>query len=471
MPALPPLKPYWTTPDREQCRLYLGNVTDVLKRLPSGSVQCVVTSPPYWALRDYKAGNGEIGQEASSQEFVEKMVEVFTQVRRVLRDDGCLWLNLGDTYGAGGDLVGIPWRVALALQTDGWVLRSDMPWVKRSAMPESVQNRPAKALEYVFLLTKRSGYYFDMEAVRRTGVCGPLPWERANGEGWDETKERGGKQQAGSTGARSFRNSDLWFDSVDGPHGMTGMGDELVGLDVTGRGYAGAHFATYPEWLVEPLIKAGTSEKGACSDCGAPWRRVVDRVASEARQGRGYTAGDGVLRNDGDRPGTNQGGRRDLIGWQPTCECHGRLIKQLRVVQRPVSLERTAGQPGGAYAPPGQAPHGNARDRSLPQNRNGITGSLDGVPRDVEEVEEEVWVYEPVISLAAHPVVPCRVLDPFVGSGTTCAVALRLGRRGWGIDLSEVYLREHAIKRVGQVLLELNGASELAAPEAEGVVL
>ena len=146
-------------------KLYLGHVTDVLKALPEQSVHCVVTSPPYWALRDYGSDKTyELGSEPTYQEFVKNMVEVFREVRRVLRDDGTLWINLGDTYASknmpSGNLVGIPWRVALALQDDGWIIRQDIVWHKPSPMPESVRNRCTKAHEYIFLLTKKgSGYY------------------------------------------------------------------------------------------------------------------------------------------------------------------------------------------------------------------------------------------------------------------------------------------------------------------------
>lgn len=220
MPKVRPdeLAPYWQTTDRQTVRLYLGDVVQTLKRLPSESVQCVVTSPPYWGLRAYATGDAkylEIGAEPSpdcgtqgkaqcGRCFVCNMVAVFREVRRVLRDDGTLWLNLGDSYTGGGgyypnapsnrdggslsarqddgsgakptgleykglpsgNLVGVPWRVALALQADGWILRQDIIWSKPAPMPESVKNRCTKAHEYVFLLVKRQGYFCDMEAIK-----------------------------------------------------------------------------------------------------------------------------------------------------------------------------------------------------------------------------------------------------------------------------------------------------------------
>lgn len=579
MPALP-LKPYWTTADRETVRLYHGNVTDVLARMPEGSVQCCVTSPPYWGLRDYgtaewqggsptcdhvfkpptngvtnspamnpvgdrkltsppalyrgrcgKCGAvrtdfqigsepapdcGTWGQAQCGACFVCSMVKVFRGVRRVLRDDGVLWLNLGDSYATGGrgvgsgkqltypashqvargskapsglkdgNLCGVPWRVALALQADGWVLRSDLPWVKRSCMPESAQNRPAKGLEYVFLLTKRKDYFFDMEAVRkraigdtmRDGFRGGPGTRYVEGRSYDNGADAvAGGGNVESTGSRNFRNTDLWFESVDGPHGLVGLDDELVGLDVTSRGYPGRHFAVYPEFLIEPLIKAGTSEKGACAKCGAPWQRMVEKEASGRTRDR---AGGGLgTEHRRETHGLDpvegefrEGVSYQTTGWQPTCECHGRFVKERRVVVRPVSLESTFGENEKKRELQDisrstlRTPKVGNRDRSLESNRNGISGSLDGVPRDTEEVEEDVWVYVPEIPLEDHPVRPCRVLDPFIGSGTTCMCSLRLGRWSWGIDLSEEYLREHAVKRVGERLIEVNGPGELVAPAA-----
>ena len=142
-----------------------GNCLDILPTMEAGSVNCCVTSPPYFGLRDY--GNDEqIGLEETPEAFVESMVNVFSEVKRVLADDGTLWLNLGDSYGKGKQLLGIPWRVAFALQQDGWYLRQDIIWSKPNPMPESVTDRCTKAHEYIFLLSKRAKYYYDAEAVK-----------------------------------------------------------------------------------------------------------------------------------------------------------------------------------------------------------------------------------------------------------------------------------------------------------------
>ena len=546
--------PFWRSPDGEHA-LYLGNVTDVLARLPERSVQCCVTSPPYWGLRSYDTGDSkhcEIGCEPSpdcrawaqadspgwtpcGQCFVCSMVAVFRGVYRVLRDDGVLWLNLGDTYSAGsrtgpvwanqgkipdvdrsyakhrvsgglpgGNLVGVPWRTAFALQADGWILRSDLPWPKRSAMPESCRDRPAKALEYWFLFAKRPGYYFDMESVRKR--VSPSSVERAK-YGFEPSQQRANASRIGASdtfdptklvpeGGRNMRNTELWFQSVDAPHGLVGVGDELLGLDVTSRGYEGAHFATYSPTLIEPLVKAGTSERGACAECGTPWERVVEasryqpEVVAVGVRNVDASRGDKTRKLSGKE--YNEQVQRVTTGWQPGCECYGRFVQRVVTVRRPVSLERAAVFHGGTKGTaPGQNPHSDARppglagpkgagrnatgvhqggvasstlgvrDRSLPSNRNGITGSL----------QEERWVYESDLPLEDHPTIPCAVLDPFTGSGTTGAVCVRLGRRSVGIDLSAAYLREHAVKRIGQALLERNGPGELVTGGGERVEL
>jgi DNA modification methylase len=173
-------------------QLHIGQALTILKTLPPESVNCCVTSPPYWNLRDYGV-EGQLGLEATPEEYVCKMVEIFREVRRVLRDDGNVWLNLGDCYSAGTrdynsfrrdrhhvcvphvlpsglkpkNLVGIPWAVAFALREDGWYLRSDIPWIKRNGMPESTKDRPTLAIDHIFLLSKSEKYHYDVEAVKK----------------------------------------------------------------------------------------------------------------------------------------------------------------------------------------------------------------------------------------------------------------------------------------------------------------
>jgi site-specific DNA-methyltransferase (adenine-specific) len=183
----------------EESLILEGNSLEILRLLPSNSIQCVITSPPYWGLRDYNI-NGQIGLEPSLHEFINHLVTIFNEIKRILCDDGTLWLNIGDGYTSGNrgfrasdkknparamtvrpntpeglkpkDLQGIPWRLAFALQDDGWYLRSDIIWNKPNAMPESVKDRPTRSHEYLFMLTKSEQYYYNYEASREIGLNG-----------------------------------------------------------------------------------------------------------------------------------------------------------------------------------------------------------------------------------------------------------------------------------------------------------
>jgi DNA modification methylase len=281
-----------------------GDCIEQLKTLPAGSVNCCVTSPPYWGLRDYGVA-GQMGLETTPEGYVAKMVEVFAEVRRVLRDDGTLWVNLGDSYAnaggaqqphrdscggigkkgtrgtqpyhaagggferpsalAGGlkpkDLVGIPWRVAFALQADGWYLRSDIIWHKPNPMPESVTDRPTKAHEYIFLLSKSAKYHFDAEAIREPAVydgqhCPAGANSRAN---IDRTPTPIRKQD--ELGKRTYTGfNERWAErKVDGRNKRTVW-------TVATEAYPEAHFATYPPKLIEPCILAGCPEGGTVLD-------------------------------------------------------------------------------------------------------------------------------------------------------------------------------------------------------------
>jgi DNA modification methylase len=301
-----------------------------------------VTSPPYWGLRDYGV-EGQIGLEPTPEEYVEKMVEVFREVRRVLRDDGTLWLNLGDSYAnaggaqqphrdscggigkkgtrgtqpyhaagggferpsalAGGlkpkDLVGIPWRVAFALQADGWYLRSDIIWSKPNPMPESVTDRPTKSHEYVFLLTKRARYFYDADAVREANI----------GAGWERSHADRHGHGNGEIGA-----------SVRFGNNPAGRNRRTV-WEIATQPTPEAHFATFPEALVEPCIKAGTSERGACPECGAPWRQVVEKGGGTT--GASWHDHSNDLKRGQVAPpsATFRDYYRRDIGWQPSCTC------------------------------------------------------------------------------------------------------------------------------------------------------
>lgn len=272
----------------ERALIATGDALAILKKMPSGSVNCCVTSPPYWGLRDYGV-KGQLGLERTPEEYVSRMVEIFREVRRVLRDDGTLWLNLGDSYAAGSagrrdhgsgdptsklgpnrdgipggtppgpviqrsappglkpkDLVGIPWRVAFALQADGWYLRSDIIWHKPNPMPESVTDRPTKAHEYLFLLAKSERYYYDADAIKEQAS---QPQGRPMLVAQHKQKAIC-QNQTGSLGANcgpSTRNRrTVWT--------------------VTTRPFKGAHFATFPPKLIEPCILAGCPVGGVVLD-------------------------------------------------------------------------------------------------------------------------------------------------------------------------------------------------------------
>jgi DNA modification methylase len=364
--------------------------------LADKSVQMCVTSPPYWGLRDYNVG-GQLGLEETPQEFVANMVEVFREVKRVLRDDGVLWLNLGDSYaGSGGvgnqrndankgnmakfknpnstaitksgalkpkDLVGIPWRVAFALQEDGWYLRSDCIWAKPNPMPESVTDRPTKAHEYLFLLAKSEKYFYDADAIREENA-GVMPW------GDKRNFKMNNEQAQGRHGKGMFSGGSR--DEYIEKYYTAGRNRRTVWTIATAP-YSGAHFATYPPALVEPCIKAGSSEAGACSVCGAPWERVTNReFISEGPKRKNMT---GQSFYDG-WEGVERGSiRTTTTGFRPTCTHDA-------------------------------------------------------------------------------PTRPCIVLDPFAGSGTTLQVARNLGRHAVGLDLSYTYLHDQARTRLDLAALD-----------------
>jgi DNA modification methylase len=383
-------------------RIIPGDCIAGLRTLPDASVHCCVTSPPYWGLRDY-GHDGQIGLESTPEAYVARMVSVFREVRRVLREDGTCWVNLGDSYanqksgdtysgfndryfnrstdggkqaktvsgakvgklGFAGlkpkDLCGIPWRVAFALQADGWWLRQDIIWHKPNPMPESVRDRCTKAHEYVFLLTKSERYFYDADAVsepfadaRNGNPNGGGAYSVGSGRNDSGCLKTGRWNEDGSKGTRNRRS--VWT--------------------VTTKPYSGAHFAVMPPDLVEPCIKAGCPEQ-CCAVCGKGWERVVER---EKR----FESGSG-------RSGNAIEGKQDLAA---------------------------------------------SETNSTPDIRMG----------PVVSVQTLGW--EPACDCAATGTIPGTVLDPFAGSGTTLAVAAELGRNGIGCELNHEYitLAEQRIK-------------------------
>lgn len=222
--------------------IHHANCIDFLRTLESNSVNCCVTSPPYFGLRDY-GHDGQIGLEASPDDFVDQLIGVFSEVKRVLRDDGTLWLNLGDSYDSKKQQLGIPWRVAFALQNDGWILRQDIIWHKPNPMPESVTDRCTKAHEYLFLLSKNERYFFDSEAIQEVAVTVGKP------------RFFGAKNQVGT-----LRN-DIGRMFED-----NGTRNKRSVWSVNVQPFSGSHFATFPPDLIAPCILAGCPEDGTVID-------------------------------------------------------------------------------------------------------------------------------------------------------------------------------------------------------------
>ena len=309
------------------CKILVGDTRKRLAELPPRSVHCCVTSPPYWGLRSYTGDPGLIGLEPTFDEHLVNLVHVFREVRRVLRSDGTLWLNYGDSYangsaqgpqGAGGqfadrsvqqarlqdkrdqgglkakDLMMMPARVAMALQADGWWVRSEIIWHKPNPMPESVTDRPTSAHEKVFLLAKWPRYYYDAEAVRKRG---------------NTLLGGGNARRAGEVSGANLRN--VWR--------------------IPPAPYSGAHFATFPPALVEPCVKAGTSEKGVCAECGAPVvRETESKLVYGSKPVHIKSMRDGVADTSARYAGGMVGGKVTkhvgTTGWSPSCECNAEVV-------------------------------------------------------------------------------------------------------------------------------------------------
>jgi site-specific DNA-methyltransferase (adenine-specific) len=265
-------------------RVLVGNALDELRTLEDKTVDTIVTSPPYYGLRDYGV-EGQIGLEQTPTEFVNALVEVFREARRVLRDDGTLWVNIGDSYCAGSrkntvaqtqhkgkardlpldrrngsvegvkgkDLFGIPWLLALALREDGWYLRSDIIWSKPHSMPEAVKDRPTKSHEYIFLLSKSPTYYYDYEAILEPVKASSL--DRVK-RGWKSTHPTAGNVDAGGV------DVDTMGTRFANPKGK----NKRTVWDVSLKPWRGAHFATFPPELIEPCILAGSRPGGTVLD-------------------------------------------------------------------------------------------------------------------------------------------------------------------------------------------------------------
>lgn len=417
-------------------QINVGDCRDLLAALPAEHFHCVVTSPPYWGLRSYLPDGHadkrrEIGSEATPDEFVATMVEVFRGVRRVLRDDGVCWVNLGDSYGEAGNLVGIPWRVALALQADGWILRADDIWHKASPMPESVRGwRWEKCRVKVgggWTKETHPGYS-DVDAGKSRSaayglnggtVPGPGAAQYAPCPGCRKCEPNGGlvlrrgswrrtraheyvfmlvktgdyfadgeavaePAVCGSNGSDTKTRNPRSVLNADGQVVLTESEyrDLLIAageiepddnprsvVTLSHEPYSEAHFATFPSELVRPLLLASTSEKGCCPACGAQYARITERRQITRERPNDFVKRTGAEGTGNSCANTVDGVETVTLGWRATCGCD-------------------AGQP-----------------------------------------------------------VPARVLDPFNGSGTTGMVARRLGLHYVGLELFEEYA-EMARKRI-----------------------
>ena len=251
-----------------------GGAYDMLDYIPTEYVHCCVTSPPYWNLRDYDNSN-DLGHEESPQTYVTSLCDIFEKVHRVLRSDGTLWLNIGDSY-SDKNLVGIPWKVAERLKEMGFVLRSDIIWHKTNAMPDTTKDRPGVSHEHIFMFSKSRHYFYDYYAVSKN---------------------------------KNIR--DVW--------------------SVPTSGSSKQHYASYPEKLIAPCIMAGTSEHGVCKSCGAPFVRLYDYSDEYAKiQGKGYVEKnyrqrlEETYRTEGKRgiqPLPSVETMYVTVGWEATCEC------------------------------------------------------------------------------------------------------------------------------------------------------
>lgn len=338
-----------------------GDAKEKLSEIPDETVQTAVTSPPYWGLRDYDA-EGQIGLEPTPEEYVENLVDVFRELRRTLRPDGTFWLNIGDSYynyrpGKGQDmgkqsvastkqdlpedcprranrieglkekdLVGIPWRVAFALQEDGWYLRSDIIWNKPAPMPESIKDRPTSSHEHVFLFAKNKNYYYDHEAIKEPTVSSAARRASIKDHFGSHTSGDEKEAQNGNSymrGSPKKNKRDVWEVSTK-PSGF-------------------AHFAVYPLELVEPCVKAGTSAFGQCKSCGAPYERVLEEEKVKRNREERFTESkfqhaQGLRGCSSDHVGTTS----ETVGWKQTCDCDTDDVERQTVLD-PFSGAATTG--------------------------------------------------------------------------------------------------------------------------------
>jgi DNA modification methylase len=284
-------------------QILVGDALERLRELPNGIAHCCVTSPPYWLLRDYGV-SGQIGLESTPEEYVARLVEVFREVRRVLHASGTLWIVIGDTYASGGpgggtarstlnsaskrgyrppvsglkpkDLTGIPWMLAFALRADGWFLRSEIIWAKPTCMPDSVSDRPTRSHETLFLFAKSATYFYDYVAIREPEAASSTARRAHCGE--DGRMYKPDSLSRNRAAADNREHADTNGRTRNPAFSVDGKRNRRTVWTVQSAPFADAHFAVFPQKLIEPCILGGTSERGACASCGEPMRRIVERV-------------------------------------------------------------------------------------------------------------------------------------------------------------------------------------------------
>jgi DNA modification methylase len=419
-----------------KAKIIQADVMEGLGTLPDESVQCVITSPPYWGLRDYGC-DGQIGVEdlhdclgwakgeRCGECYVCRIVDALREVRRVLRGDGLCFLNLGDCYAGSGkagnnpeywgkhkefghltganpgrfgkamftpprglktkDRCGIPERVVLASQADGWWWRSEVIWNKPNPMPSSVTDRPTDSHEKVYLLSKSERYFWDQEAVKEE--AGPFHAGGPN-NALDHPKTPDPRKKQDALGKNTYTGFNArWRENPTKSRNIRSV------WTIATEPFPEAHFATFPKLLVEPMVKAGTSEKGCCPDCGSPWERsIAKRVLSapyqDAEGARQRKRSEGVRKGGVNHVTLKADIRTQTIGFRPTCQCYIRALRHVDFTKSPED-----------QSPAGKAALGEAKR------------------------------------------IPCVVLDPFAGAGTTGVVACKLERDFVGIELSPEYAK------------------------------
>lgn len=385
------LEPYYTN---GVSTLYKGDVNEVTGRLPRASAHCIVTSPPYWGLRDYHGLQGQIGLEDTVQEYLEKVVTSLRSARRLLRRDGVCWVVIGDTYSGGThdkksfradraevnvirkrNPLGqkqaclVPERLAIALQEDGWVVRLPGVWHKKNCRPESARDRPTRDHETILMLTRSKSYWYDREGFKEDILSGPSDVRKMR-EGKDRinTKYRDMDDKMMASEWRSKISRKRAVGSPDGRNARSVWSISATQL-------AHEHYAAFPRELVRRCVLLSTSEQGCCSRCGKQYRRLVEPSEEYSRH-----LGKSLIRHTNELthgtsnhfPGVwTRAAEYITVGWRPGCSCQA-------------------------------------------------------------------------------PAIPSLVLDPFVGSGTTCVESQALGRRSLGIDLSRPYL-DIAVSRLQEV--------------------